>query len=103
MIRWMKSSPYSLRAVGRPYAVSRARVLDVRTGELVDRYSAWHGEPMEAPSPPDPFPREGKGEDRPGSQPGRVRGRLDIQMPELLGVFDRPGQAKACCEAHPRD
>lgn len=75
---WVRGSPYSVRAVGRPYAVSRARVLDVTTGELVDRYSAWHGEALEV-------------------------GRRDIPMPELLGVFDRPEQAKACCEAHARD
>lgn len=77
-MRWTRSSPRSVRAAGRPYAVSRALVLDVTTGELVERYSAWHGEALEV-------------------------GRRDIPMPELLGVFDDPQSARACCGNHARD
>lgn len=77
-MRWQRSSAYSVRAAGLPYAVSRATVLDVATGELVERYSAWYGEALEV-------------------------GRRDIPMPALLGVFARPDQAKDCCEAHARD
>lgn len=73
----MRSSPWSIRAQGAPYAVSRAQVLDLVTGELMERYSAWHGEPLE--------PR-----------------RRDIPMPRLLGVFGTAQAARACCMAHER-
>lgn len=72
-LRWAKSSPHSVRAVGAPFAVSRARVLEMATGELVERFSAWRGEALEV-------------------------GRRDIPMPELLGVYPQAELAKARCD-----
>jgi hypothetical protein len=68
-LRWVKTSNYSIRAKDAPFAVSKALVLDRETGELVERFSAWRGDPLSAGGP----------------------------MPRLLGVFDSAAQAKACC------
>lgn len=76
-LHWLRSSPWSIRARGARYAVSRSRVLDLETGELADRYSAWHGEALD-PS------------------------RRDIPMPELLGIDGDPAAAKARCAEHAR-
>lgn len=65
----MKSSPWSIRAVGAPFAVSKALVLDLETGELVEKFSAWRGEPLVTGGP----------------------------MPTLLGVFLTAEEAKARC------
>ena len=78
MLRWIASSPYSERAAGAPYAVSRAQVLCTQTGELMERFSAWYGEALEV-------------------------GRRDIQMPHLIGVFAAASAARLACEEHARD
>jgi hypothetical protein len=67
----VKTSNWSIRAKDAPFAVSKALVLDLETGELVERFSAWRGEPL-APGGP---------------------------MPRLLGIFGSAAQAKACCSA----
>lgn len=72
---WERSGRYSLRAAGRPYAVSMARAISRETGILAQRYSAWHGEPLEI-------------------------GRRDVPFPELLGVMNSVADAKALCELH---
>lgn len=73
-MNWAPSSPYSLRAVGLPYAVSKSLGED-QHGKLRWRYSAWHGQPL-------------------------VPGRRDIPFPTLLGVRESARAAKACCERH---
>lgn len=66
----MKSSPWSIRAAGAPFAVSKSTVLDLETGELVEKFSAWRGEPL-------------------------VTGGA---MPTLLGVFLTAAEAKEKCK-----
>jgi hypothetical protein len=71
-VRWVKSSPWSIRAVDAPFAVSKALVLDLETGELVEKFSAWRVN--------DPEP-----------------GERHKPMPTMLGVFLTAAEAKARC------
>lgn len=41
-LTWAKSSSHSIQAAAGPYSVSRSKVLDIDTGELVEAYVAWH-------------------------------------------------------------
>lgn len=41
VLTWRRSSDWSIRAEGAPYAVCRSH------GRAGARYSAWHGEPLE--------------------------------------------------------
>jgi hypothetical protein len=71
-LRWRRYSDWSIRADGRPYAVSRT------VGPYGERFSAWHGEPLEP-------------------------GRRDIPMPTLLGIYRTADEARESCRQHHED
>ena len=75
-MRWHKTSPYSIAAVDADYAVSRTHVMDDVSGELVDRFTAWHGLGL--------------------SEQPKGRG----VPPSILGIRHTAAEAKALCEAH---
>lgn len=76
MLTWRRTSAYSIAADGTDYAVSRAVVLDVETGELADKFTAWHGKNLIDQ------PRE-------TARPARI-----------LSVCRTEEEARALCERH---
>lgn len=73
-MNWHATTPYSIAS--GDYAISRAVVLDLETGELVDRYSVWFGLDL--------------------LQQPRDRAR----PAQLLGVRASAVEAKALCAFH---
>jgi hypothetical protein len=73
-MRWVRSSAYSVAC--EDYGVSKATVLDLETGELAERFSAWYGPDLLA-------------------QP-----RATARPATLLGIRQSAAEAKALCATH---